>query len=297
VPLFAEKAPCPHCGQKVRQPKDPNDFLCPHCHKPGPWASEEQRAAWQGQEDAKTKLHDLLQQLILTGDAALLAPEISTAAAASGLSIQDQQRMRLDAFEKWAGSAVSDDILTPDENARLGVLLPVLGVSWDAVAAEDPQLRDRVFIASVNGGFLPEVASPHLMAKKGEIVHMEWPASLMKEVAIREYKGGYSGFSFPVGKTGIRYKVGGSRGHSVQVGTKLDVADTGTLAITNKRAVYMGTRKTVDMPYSKLDNLSVYTDGVQFHLSNRVNAPLFTMATGSETVAAVVHAAAQRAAT
>jgi hypothetical protein len=120
-----------------------------------------------------------------------------------------------------------------------------------------------VFIASVNGGFLPEVSSPHLMTKKGEIVHMGWPASLMKEVAIREYKGGYSGFSFPVGKTGIRYKVGGSRGHSVQVGTKLDVADTGTLAITNKRAVYMGTRKTLDMPYSKLDNLTVYTDGVQ----------------------------------
>jgi hypothetical protein len=62
---------------------------------------------------------------------------------------------------------------------------------------------------------------------------MEWPASLMKEVAIREYKGGYSGFSFPVGKTGIRYKVGGSRGHSVQVGTKLDVADTGTHRVSH----------------------------------------------------------------
>ena len=69
---------------------------------------------------------------------------------------------------------------------------------------------------------------------------------------------------------------------------------TGDFAITNKRAVYMGTRKTVDMPYSKLDNMTVYTDGVQFHLSGRVNAPLFTMKTGSDMVAAVVHAAAQR---
>jgi hypothetical protein len=51
-----------------------------------------------------------------------------------------------------------------------------------------------------------------------------------------------------------------------------------------------------DMPYAKLDNITVYTDGVQFHLSNRVNAPLFTMKTGSDMVAAVVHAAAQRAA-
>ena len=80
----------------------------------------------------------------------------------------------------------------------------------------------------------------------------------MKEVAIREYKGGYSGFSFPVGKTGIRYKVGGSRGHSVQVGTKLDVADTGTAGDHEQASGLHGDRKTVDMPYAKLDNLTVF---------------------------------------
>lgn len=223
-------------------------------------------------------------------------PKVRSSATASGLTADDEQRTFLDAFKAWARIAVADDVLTPEENARMGVLLSALGVSMNALGTADPSLREHVFIASVNGGFPPEVASPHLLAKKGEIVHLEWPAALMKEVAIREYQGGYSGFSFPVGKTGIRYKVGGSRGHSVQVGTKLDVADTGTLAITNKRAVYMGTRKTVDMPYAKLDNITVYTDGVQFHVSGRVNAPLFTMKTGSDMVAAVVHAAAQRAA-
>jgi hypothetical protein len=116
----------------------------------------------------------------------------------------------------------------------------------------------------------------------------------MKEVAVREYQGGYSGFSFPIGKTGIRYKVGGSRGHSVQVGTKLQVADSGILAITNKRAVYTGSRKTVDMPYSKLVNLTVYSDAIVFHQSNRVNAPMFAIASGSDVVGAVVNAAAQR---
>jgi hypothetical protein len=116
----------------------------------------------------------------------------------------------------------------------------------------------------------------------------------MKEVAVREYQGGYSGFSFPIGKTGVRYRVGGSRGHSVQVGTQLQVADTGLLSITSKRAVYAGTRKTIEMPYAKLINLTVYSDGIQFHLSNRVNAPLFTMPNGSDIVAAIVNAAVQR---
>jgi hypothetical protein len=292
--FLRRKAACPHCGRDVKEPRDAHDFLCPNCHRPGPWATAEQAAIWQTQEDAKGRFHELLQALINGGDATSIVPQASAAAAASGLSDQELQGIRLDAFEAWAGTAIADDLITPEENSRLAILLPALGTSWDVVATANPGLRDRVFIASVNGGLLPEVASPQLMSKKGEVIHLEWPASLMKEVAIREYKGGYSGFSFPVGKTGIRYKVGGSRGQSVQVGSRLDVADTGTLAITNKRVVYMGSRKTVNMPYSALDNLNVYSDGLQFHLSNRVNAPLFSIASGSEMVAAVVHAAAQR---
>jgi hypothetical protein len=66
------------------------------------------------------------------------------------------------------------------------------------------------------------------------------------------------------------------------------------LAITNKRAVHSGSRKTVDMPYSKLVNLTVYSDAIVFHLSNRVNAPMFAITSGSDVVAAVVNAAAQR---
>jgi len=140
---------------------------------------------------------------------------------------------------------------------------------------------------------LPEVASPHILAKKGEVVHYECPANLMKEVGVRQYQGGYSGFSFPIGKTGIRYRVGATKGHSVQVGTQLQVADSGLLSITNKRVVYTGSRKTVDMPYSRLINLTAYSDGIQFHLSNRVNASLFTMSSGANVVAAIVNHAAQ----
>jgi hypothetical protein len=49
------------------------------------------------------------------------------------------------------------------------------------------------------------------------------------------------------------------------------------------------------MPYAKLVNLTVYGDGIQFHLSNRVNAPLFKIMHGSDIVAAIVNMAAQQA--
>ena len=192
-----------------------------------------------------------------------------------------------------ANQAIGDQILTPDENRYLYGLLGALGITWDDTDDIDPMLQTKAFVSAINGGILPEVAEPHVLPKKGEIVHFEVAANLMKEVAVKEYRGGYHGVSIPIGKTGVRYRVGGVRGRMVQVGTQLQVADTGLLAVTNKRAVYMGSRKTIDMPLAKLVNLNVFTDGVQFHMSNRVNPPLF-QTDQSEIVAALVNAAAQR---
>jgi hypothetical protein len=62
------------------------------------------------------------------------------------------------------------------------------------------------------------------MLKRGEVDHYETRAELLKEVALREYRGGYSGFSIPLGKTGIRYRTGGTRGRMVTVGTQIQVA-------------------------------------------------------------------------
>ncbi|HZO62488.1 MAG TPA: hypothetical protein VFB35_05850, partial [Gaiellaceae bacterium] len=97
----------------------------------------------------------------------------------------------------------------------------------------------------------------------------------------------------PIGKTGIRYRVGGYRGHSVVVGTKRVPADRGTLVVSSQRAVFLGNQKTLDMPYSKLVSLDVFGDGVQFHVSNRQTAPVLQVG-APDVVAAFVHAAAQR---
>jgi hypothetical protein len=53
-------------------------------------------------------------------------------------------------------------------------------------------LAEQAFVSSINAEILPEVTSPHILA-----------ARLMKEVAIRQYQGGYQGFSIPIGKTGV----------------------------------------------------------------------------------------------
>jgi hypothetical protein len=266
VPLFAERLECPHCGRKVGKPKELSNFLCAHCGRPGPWASPEQVQAWGSMVAAREEYQARVERLIATTgspDASQSRP-LPELRDATALSPQELERLHVEAMSKLVSAAVADDTLTIEENKHLEAVLVALDLTWDAFGSANPALLEQAFVSSINGGMLPEVASPHILAKKGEVVHYECPANLMKEVGVRQYQGGYSGFSFPIGKTGIRYRVGATKGHSVQVGTQLQVADSGLLSITNKRVVYTGSRKTVDMPYSRLINLTAYSDGIQF---------------------------------
>ena len=73
----------------------------------------------------------------------------------------------------------------------------------------------------------------------------------------------------------------------------MQIADTGPLAVTSARVVFLGGRKTMEMPYSKLVGFEVFTDEICFNVSNRQNAPLFRLGSG-EVVAATANAAMQR---
>jgi hypothetical protein len=300
--LFGPREPCPHCGKKVRKPRDPVNFLCPHCGKPGPWASPEQVSDWERGE-AEREQRERLQAEARRRYAEVLAAlasgaptdgtQLPSLASQTGFSAEELAAKKTEAFAAYVRQAVGDEILTPEEEAHVQELVRVLGVDLGGFLQGDPDLGRHVMVAEANGGYLPEVASSRLIQKKGEVVHLEVQATLLKDVTIRQSQGGYSGFSFPIGKTGIRYRVGGYRGHSVEVGTKRVPADEGYLVISSQRAVFLGNKKTVDLPYSKLENLTVFSDGVQFHESNRQTAPVFVVP-ASDVVAAFVHSAAQR---
>jgi len=75
--------------------------------------------------------------------------------------------------------------------------------------------------------------------------------------------------------------------------TQMQVADTGLLCVSSQRVVFMGARKTIEMPYSKLATFQSLRTACKFHQSNRQTAPLFRLR-GGEVVAAAVNAAVHR---
>jgi len=196
-------------------------------------------------------------------------------------------------FRAKVEQSLANDSLTAAEEQGLLDWAQTHGITADDWGKKFRDLLDRMLIASVNNGRLPDVtAHCRLLLKHSEVAHYFESASLMKEIEQRELQGGGSGVSVRIAK-GVRFRTGAFRARSVVIGTSLIDADSGTLTITSVRTVFSGQRKTLDLPHAKLVNVNVYNDGISFNMSNRQTVPMFRVHNG-EVIAAIVNAAAAR---
>jgi hypothetical protein len=135
---------------------------------------------------------------------------------------------------------------------------------------------DTVMLGKANDGRFAACAAT-LLLKHDEVAYCEKAAGLLKEVTDREFQGGSRGISVPLGH-GVRVRAGGVRGHMVTVGAHLEVADTGYLTVTDRRAVYHGGRKTLEFLYAKLATLNVYSDAIDLGVTTRQTTSTFRLA-------------------
>lgn len=277
-------ATCTSCGTPLSVfQKLKGQSLCPACDA----------QARQTRRDAEERYRELVRQVAASPDRLpAVKDQLPAVAAEAQMPERELRKFHLDAFKEYLDACLEDDHLTEEEEARGLELSEVLGISDSDFKTELREYGFRLMIARVNDGRLPIVDSSRIILKKDEVPHAEMYADLLKEVAIREYRGGYGGVSFRVTK-GVRFHTGGFRGKPVTVGTRLETEDTGVLTVTSRRAVFTGNRASIEMPYSKLLALNVFNDGIQFHLSNRKKAPLFKLENG-QVIAAMVNAAMQK---
>lgn len=77
---------------------------------------------------------------------------------------------------------------------------------------------------------------------------------------------------------GVSVRTGSSRGKRVDR-TTLDVDDHGTLYLFSQRVLFVGGRKTVDIPCTRLVGVEPFEDGMKV---NRSNAKPLVLRTGSQ---------------
>ncbi len=186
------------------------------------------------------------------------------------------------------------DRVSGDEEGRLLGLAEALGLDLSELPQRNFDLYEELVIARINDGRLPHVSTSAVLTKPGEIVHALMAVQLMKEVAVREMRGGSSGVSVHVAK-GVSYRVGQFRAHSVVVGSELQVQDGGNLALTSQRAVFLGSQKTLEFRYDRLIGMEQFRDGLRLNVSNRQTASLLKFPAGqSPAIAAAIITAVQQ---
>lgn len=187
------------------------------------------------------------------------------------------EKKRLEIAEAAIQETLDDDVVTSDEEAHLGAMLNALGLTTQKLAAERKDLYDRLIIARINDGRPPIAGNVSLFLKPGEAAYAAIPGvSLMKQQAVRQYRAGSSGVSIPLGG-GVRYRTGATRGRMVVVGSEMVVEDSGTLTITSQRALFAGSKKTLEFRADRLADLQEYTDGLRLSVSNRQTASIFKL--------------------
>jgi hypothetical protein len=122
----------------------------------------------------------------------------------------------------------------------------------------------------------PPVASP-LNLKRSERALAVVGARLARQQTRTHYVGGSQGFSFPIGHTGIRYRVGSYHGHPVQQ-QYLATLDTGSLVITDQRIAFIGPLKATSVAFSKVLHVECYADALAVFEEGREN-PNFYLTT------------------
>jgi hypothetical protein len=122
----------------------------------------------------------------------------------------------------------------------------------------------------------PRPMESPLVLKSGEKAYLSEPATLARYMTRTHYIGGSSGFSFPIGHTGIRYRVGAFRGQPVQQ-QALTKLDAGTFVLTNQRIAFIGHMKSTSIALGKMMHVEVFTDGISVFQEGRENPDFYLM--------------------
>lgn len=216
-----------------------------------------ERGLERDRTEAATELRGLLILIARSGPASTIAEADDQRKAAADLESQASAlEAQIDVARGWATAC-------DQEVDRRGEAIKAMGF-------------DSLYEAAVlqTSGAQP-VESP-LVLKSSEQAYLSVPATLARMTTRTHYVGGSSGFSFPIGHTGIRYRVGAFRGEPVhqQSLTKLD---SGTFVITNQRVAYVGPTKSTTVVLNKVIHVEVYNDGLSIAHEGKENPDFYLM--------------------
>jgi hypothetical protein len=116
-------------------------------------------------------------------------------------------------------------------------------------------------------------SSPVLLKPKEELQVVLPNMALWEPRAVRQSTGGYGGPSFRIAK-GVYWRLGAFKAQS-ESHEELRTIDQGTFTLTNKRLIFSGAKRTVDIKLDKLVSIEPYSDGIAVRSSAKQKTQYF----------------------
>jgi hypothetical protein len=193
---------------------------------------------------------------------------------------QQSPQVNLPDIDSLRGQAVSADGQARVREQVAASLSSSALISSDELKRRSDAEREMGFDAPYLGAYLKtygaqEVQSP-LILKRGERATTVVTATFARQQTRRQWVGSSQGFSFPIGHTGIRYRVGSFHGHPIEQ-QSLTNLDAGQLVVTNQRLAFIGHAKSTSIPFAKLLHVECYSNAVAVFLEGRENPDFYLM--------------------
>lgn len=267
---------CVDCGSKLPLPRRiVGRDRCHRCQErfEAAQAAERERLAAERAERIEA-YEEVLDQLRPGTRIGVILSRIAAAKELSGLGPEDLDGLHNACLARFFEQVLADDVITADEDRALA------NIAAGLARAVPPEWANRYHLARCNAGLLPRDPAPEIFLEAEEIAYWRAGVALLKETTVSEYRTNFHSVSFPIGDSGVRYRAGSSRGRTVVVGTRIEVADRGWLTVTSDRIVFAGSRQTMEFPLHRIVGVNVFGDGIGLQVANRQSVPTFR--TGGE---------------
>lgn len=164
-------------------------------------------------------------------------------------------------YRQYLLACMEDRRLTPEEDAELKAISQSLSITPQFDDAMLSTLERYRLLYQLENGPLPEISCDiNLLAN--EACHFTCAASWYEYRTVT-HRVNYGGPAVSIRlMKGVYYRAGSMRVQPVR-SEQLQLIDSGTLYLTNKRVIFVGSNKAKTIKYDKIMTLTPYSDGVE----------------------------------
>ncbi len=133
------------------------------------------------------------------------------------------------------------------------------------------------FLTGLQNGSIPikfSGSSPVMLKKDESISIIMENINLQEPRAVRQTRAAYGGPTIRVAK-GVSFRLGGASARS-ESHDEIKVIDQGKLVLTNKRLIFIGTKRTINIDLRKIMAITPYRDGIESQRENKQKPEYFT---------------------